>query len=499
MPPTKLNKSILILFLLYCFHSFGQYSLEFGIGYKYLPIEKSENYISVTNIYNKKGNGVSANIGLKREFNSFFSHSYGFGYNYRELNYSVEYIDQANDNVLRRDFNNSFGSFQAYYLARVYPFKKVGFSFIIGPSIERTQFIETTDFSGNYKKDVNYLLKDGNFIRGKIGVAYDLKINNKWSINAQISYSKAFLLAWGQDLVNTGFFDYKYKDLNFEIGFNYNIGNSILTPKERKERALTDPLKDSLYNRIEFEVFYLGGYRRLNYVKPEDQDYHGFSSSNFFAEEEKNTFYGFGLGGSYSSNRFYSTLELSYQKYAHKIGFYYKKTSLSEIQNSYYIQSHSSETDYISYDLDRMLINIGVGVMVFHPKSKINIIPSLKVVNGVTLKSEVDYDYYIKSSVFKYMQDPSNPANFDWDSTFSPSRFSQKNYTISLLVGGTISAKMYKNFKINIDIHYAILSNSIFTLNENRDVDKFKFYNTIGIGYEIPLKTRVRPTDPPDY
>lgn len=281
------------------------------------------------------------------------------------------------------------------------------------------------------------------------------------------------------------------QEFNASYSQNYGVGHLIRDAKK------TDPIKTTFFRNIDLKFFYLLNIRRI--LEPEsladDVSDGGYSYNTYSTNQDKYFSIGVGIGFAYSKNRFYTTLDGSWETYSKDFYSIYRETDYHPHLPWGTIDDYYQEADYLSASFQRIRIAAGIGVKIFHPKSKINIIPSIKLVQGFIINQQIEKNYLVTSSVYNWDGNPNPNTNYAWDSTSYPSRFSINKFAMDFLIGSTFTAQIMKRVQLNCDLFYGLGSGPIISNSKNPFFDKLRFSGSLGLGYRFSLKDKAKPNE----
>lgn len=482
-----MKKSLTFLLLLLSLTLSAQYRLDVGLGYDYPNFKIEDNYPD-HNFENIKVYGLQGHLGLHRTFSSFYSHSYGIAYLNQWAKYKTIYT--SNDTITTTsDSKLSFGRFQLYYLAKLYPFKDLGIAFNAGIAYERQQFVGI-EMSGekSFESIQTFYLPE---IVGTIGLSYDKRISKKVSLYTQFTVSK-LIFSLGHSYFDPLSGDnYGTADYRLKLGMLYDLKLEPVSPKKRLEKLKTDPIKTTYFRNFDLKVFY--SYSSRKFIEPESIPIGpicGYCTESYTINDDKVNSHGVGVGLSFSQNRLYASLDVSWENYSGDFKSNYVVSEYHPHLPWGTIQDYYKETDVLSTSFQRIRVATGVGVKILHPNSKVNIIPSIKIVQGYIVNQKIDQNYMVKSSVYNWEGNPNPSSNYAWDSISYPSRFIINKFGMDLLVGSTFTAQILNRVQVNCDLFYALGSGAIVSNRKNPFSDKLRYFCSFGIGYKIPLKDK---------
>lgn len=246
-------------------------------------------------------------------------------------------------------------------------------------------------------------------------------------------------------------------------------------------------LKTTLFSNIEIRAFYEVGKRNLQEL---DTDSHDLESYEIIPE--KYLVNGYGLAGIYSINRLFFLAEGSLMNYSVEMESSYIKSydhhdlPFGTMENNY------KEHDYYKVNFNQFRFSGGFGVKLLNPKWKFNIAPTCKITKGLLVSKNVRSDYFTMYYIYNWIGSPNPSNNKKWDSISYPSRFSIKDKSLDVLIGFNLSSRITKNILLNIELYKGIYSTSVIVNQNFPFEDRLKYYGTLSIGYNIPLKDRPR-------
>lgn len=449
--------------------------------------------VNPTNLKEIYKSGEIFQVAVQRSFKKFYAHSFGVGYINRRINFLMDVNTSSTSNEFDyKKYNYSNGSLQLNYLGKFYPVEKNGFAINFGLTLEKVLFSDRK-ISGISQKTSNQedLFYDFGF---NLGISYDWKINENWTIYSQFSGAKSFYSLF------ESYFDPKYGrsygtiDYRAKIGMIYQLSDSIKTPKEIRKYSLNNKRNPTVH-AFELKSIFTSGNRNL--IIPGDSADNaypcGYCSAGYSLPKSVYKYYGVGVGLNYSYERFFSTLEISLERYNGNLESYYGVSYFHPQLPYGTITDYYREKDFFSFEMSRLNYSVGLGIKIFSPQRKFNIIPTLKFTGGRLLDFQVNSSYYTKER-YRYWDQAQDPAfNFSWDSIRIPSRFSEPNQkNSSILFGAIFTTTVYKKINLNAEMFFATKSSSIFSNSSVPFVDKLKYTFSIGVSYLFPISYQVK-------
>lgn len=432
--------------------------------------------------------GELIQVSLQRKFKKFYAHSFGIGFINRNINFLYDNTPVLyNVNADYHKYNYTNGNIQLNYLGKFYPIPRSGFSINLGITFE-SELYKTRDVDGaraQLDEQNNHYID----VLLNTGLSYNQKINDNWSIYAQLSGAKSvFSLLWSDFNPYNGS-SYGNMGLRAQIGFIYHLSDSIKTPKEIRTWSQSAENKLLVSRTMEIKTFWRNNMRK--YEIPEElaiDDWHDYILS-------KDTYHyqSYGVGLDFSRNRLFSSAEFSYDFHSFDLNSRVKEyfhgggVPYGSLINYYY------ENDYLRMNQGRINFSAGFGLKVFNPVRKFNLIPLLKISAGAPIFNNVLNSYYNKQRIHIWDQSPQpQNTNYEWDSTFYPSRYQFNKWNFSLSLGAIFKIRIAKNVNLNTEFLFGMLSNNILVLEHFEFKDRLRMQSNIGIGYEIPLKDKVK-------
>lgn len=470
----------------------GQYRLDVGVGYD-LPKFRNFEAIGYYTFSNLKANGIQLNLGLERNFNQYYSHTFGIGFVGRVFQNTSIDADPSYSIPITYETKNNISSFRLYYLSKFYIDKKIGLSINIGAAYERQQFRKSENGSSKTFES-NTTVFSGNDFIGTLGLTYEYPISKNINLYTQATASRS-LVMWGYSQFNPisgnfrGLLDYR-----INIGMTYNLQDKMLTPNARMNRDKSDLYKTIYLRNIELRTFAILESRNIKHLDDDYSNYVYNEYSTFNSKLNKNKFYGFGVGASFSKNRFYAVLDVKWQHYNYDVeSFKYTTYSYGHGPSQGYIENYKNEKDVLKFKTDRIGFIGGIGVKIFRPTSKINVIPLVKIAYGHSIHQSIESNYYFIHSKYEWHDSPIPTSKSEWDSTYYPSRFSINSKNFDFLIGSMFTVSITQRIRLNLEVLCSLSKSPIIQINNPNYIEKLSIYSTIGLSYNFSLKDKPKP------
>lgn len=269
---------------------------------------------------------------------------------------------------------------------------------------------------------------------------------------------------------------------------------SIDTKAQNGIVAEADITETTFLRDLEFQPFFTFGYKKKvasGEGVSSDGEGCGYcsESTNYFPSEIK-MYNGAGLNINYSKNRLYLIFTAAYEKYKGDVSRTFRRSFYHPHLPFGTITDYYEENDYQSFVNQRLLFGFGIGGKLFHPESWYNIIPRIKLSSSFIHRLTTEKNYYTKHRVYYWDQNPEPSDNYEWDSTFYPSRITVNSEVFDLSVGFVFTARPIKNLVINIDLSYSLINGGIVNIPSSLTM---RFKNSIGVGYILPLADKPKP------
>lgn len=485
--------AIIFLILLPTTNLIGQYRLDVGVAYDYPKFRDFES-IGYYTFSNLKANGIQLNLGLERNFNQFYSHSFGIGFVDRVFQNTTTDYDPSYSSPIAYETKNNICSFRLYYLSKFYIDKKIGLSINIGAAYERQQFRKLVNGSTKIFESNNSIFLGSDFI-GTLGLTYEYPITKNVNLYTQATASRSLIVMdYSKYNPISGYFR-GLLDYRLNVGMTYNLQDKMITPKARRNRDKSDLYKSTYLRNIELRTFAILESRNIKHLDDDYSNYVYNEYSTFKTKLNNNKFYGFGVGASFSKNRFYAVLDVKLEHYNYDVeSFKYTSYSYGHGPPQGYIESYKNENDILKFKTDRIGFIGGIGVKIFRPTSKINVIPVVKIAYGHSIHQSIESNYYSIHSKYEWHDSPFPSSKSEWDSTYYPSRFSINSKTIDFLIGSMFTVSITKRFRLNLEVLYSLSKSPIIQINNPNYIEKLSIYSTIGLSYNFPLKDKPKPT-----
>lgn len=277
------------------------------------------------------------------------------------------------------------------------------------------------------------------------------------------------------------------------------ILNSSINFAQREFELNQEKSEEPKSQTIEVIPFYALGLRKFD-VTSEYEVYYsggcGHCTKRTYHEPRETRFVnGAGLSVNYSKNRIYFNISGAVNIIKEDITQSYMRNNLHPHVPFGSITDYYKEVDQMSFTNRRFIFGFGVGFKVFRSDSKFNIIPRLDLSCSFSNKLTTSKNLFNKQRVYYWNENPDPSDNYEWDSTFYPSRITVKNTAYDVTFGLLFTLNPIKNLTINLNLSCGLFSQEIIDLPSEYIVDKLRFRNSIGVGYRIPLKNKSKIPD----
>lgn len=487
-----MKRLLTLLITFHCLVTFGQYKLDVGIGYNHpaFDLVANNNYYGVYNYSKGQFSGIQGHIALQRQFSYLFSHSIGIGYmNLWTNNETVHYFPYSPENVITYKESHSYGFYQLFYMASLYPFRKPGLVLHSGLTIDRLQY-EKKEIDDERSFMSNYHL-GGENLALMLGAGYELNVSDRYSIYLRRVISKS-LIHWYHYAEFDPYFGYIGGNFNyrFKLGMLYDLKDDVKTPKEIKEYKKTDPMNSTLFRSLELNAFYVNGSRSFvtnGDLKGSSGGYSEYRES--YSPKNMLSYNGAGIGANLNINQSYNLIEFAWEHYNTNAYYNYTVNKFDPHDGSY--TNYTTYEDFRSFSDDRIRISIGTGIQIRRFSKRFNIIPVVKLSNSISVNLKDKSNYNHRHHYYYSVYSPSGAV--EWDSTSYPSRIKVNQSDMNLMLGCILKLELFSDFMLKADLGYRLLSSQIVDLPTGTIIDRQRFRNSIGISYKIPLKEKSKP------
>lgn len=277
------------------------------------------------------------------------------------------------------------------------------------------------------------------------------------------------------------------------------ILNSSINFAQREFESNQKNSEEPKNQTIEVIPFYALGLRKF-VVTSEYQVFNNSSCGNCtertYHEPRQTRFVnGAGLNVNYSKNRIYFNISGAVNFIKEDINQTYMRNNLHPHLPFGSITDYYNEVDQMSLTNRRLIFGFGFGYKIFRYDSKFNIIPRLGLSGSFSNRLTTSKNLFSKQRVYYWDENPDPSNNYDWDSTFYPSRITVRNKAYDVTFGLLFTLNPIKNLTINLNLSFGLFSQEIIDLPSEYIVDKLRFRNSFGFGYRIPFKNKSKIPD----
>ena len=262
-----------------------------------------------------------------------------------------------------------------------------------------------------------------------------------------------------------------------------------------QEVDLTDLSKESSFSKLALEVepYFTVAFRKFHQANEEYELINPGNGCGYCEEQTSFTPVGLwnsnagGLRLNLTWKKLYLTTSVGFETYRKDIVLDFLRINHHPKVPFGYITDTYRETDYFSFENNRVTLSFGMGFKLFKPDKRFNIIPHFRYNRSSSMRIDVSQNYYVQHRKYYWDQNPNPSNNYEWTKTSAPSRILLNKLVDDVSIGLKFELRPSDHFLVNFDLSYAFVSKSLFVMPTELLTESLRFRTTIGLAYRLPL------------